>query len=68
MSKVILYTTGCPACRQMVNLLNANKVEYEPCTDVDLMRSKGFKSVPYIEWPDGRIMNLKDAIQFFKQK
>lgn len=63
--QVILYTTHCPLCRQMETLLQKNGYAYTEVTDVNLMREKGFKAVPWIEFEDGTLMNLPQARQFF---
>lgn len=63
---VILYTTHCPACSAMERLLKSHGYTYTECTDVKKMQEKGFKAVPWIEFEDGRLMNLRDAQAFFR--
>ncbi len=65
---VILYTTHCPMCRVMEAILKKNGYTYTENTDVQLMREKGFKSVPWIEFEDGTLMNIQDAKKFFATK
>jgi len=62
---VTLYTTHCPACNAMVLLLKKNGYTWTENTDIELMRSKGFKAVPWIEFEDGTLMNLGQAKEFF---
>lgn len=62
---VILYTTHCPACRAMEAILKKNGYTWTENTDVELMRSKGFKAVPWIEFDDGTLMNLGQVKAFF---
>jgi hypothetical protein len=49
MSKVILYSTDCPKCKILADKLDKEGVQYEVCTDVDLMQKKGFMSAPMLE-------------------
>ena len=62
---VILYTTHCPACRAMEAILKLNGYTWTENTDTELMLSKGFKAVPWIEFEDGTLMNLGQAKAFF---
>lgn len=64
--KVILYTTHCPACAAMVRLLKDNNVEYTECSDIPTMQKKGFTHVPWIEFEDGTLYDLKGAIAHFR--
>ena len=64
---VILYTTHCPMCRAMEAILQKNGYTYTENTDVQLMREKGFKSVPWIEFEDGTLMNIQQFKQFLQK-
>ena len=66
--KVIFYTTHCPACAAMERILKSHNVEYVECTDVEKMKAKGFQMVPWIEFPDGTLLNLKGAIDYYNKK
>ena len=61
--KVVLYTTHCPQCVVLENMLKNNNVEYETVTDVKVMRKKGFLSVPRLE-VDGKFMNMKESMEW----
>ena len=62
---VILYTTHCPMCHRMEMLLKQYGYTWTEVTDTKVMIDKGFKAVPWIELPDGRLMNLNQARDFF---
>ena len=46
---VIMYTTHCPQCKVLEKMLNDKKIEYTQITDINIMKSKGIQSVPYLE-------------------
>lgn len=64
--QVILYSTGCPKCKVLEAKLNVRKIKYQTVTDVDVMESKGFMSVPMFE-VDGEIMNYKKAVDWVNE-
>ena len=64
---VILYEHGCPNCLRLKNRLDEKGIQYEDVTDVELMKSKGFKSAPKLE-VDGVIMDFIDAIKWVKER
>lgn len=47
--KMIVYTTHCPVCVVVENLLKEKKIPFEEVTDVEIMKEKGITSVPVIE-------------------
>lgn len=57
---VVLYSTGCPKCKVLEAKLDAKKIEYNVVTDVSVMESKGFMSVPMLE-VNGEVMDFKKA-------
>ena len=61
---IIMYTTGCPHCKTLASRLEANNIPYEPCSDMDIMRDKGFSAVPMLELEDGTIMNFTEALKW----
>ena len=63
---VILYTTHCPQCIVLSNILKDNNIEYKEVTDVEIMRKKGFVSVPRVE-VDGKIMTMKETMDWIKE-
>lgn len=67
MEKVILYEHGCPNCLRLKSRLDEKGIRYEDVTDIELMKSKGFKSAPKLE-VDGVVMDFVDAIKWVKEQ
>ena len=67
MENVILYEHGCPNCLRLKNRLDEKGIQYEDVTDIELMKSKGFKSAPKLE-VDGVVMDFVDAIKWVKEQ
>ena len=44
-----LYTTGCPKCKILEKKLDEKGVRYEKITNIDVMKTKGFRLVPMLE-------------------
>ena len=60
---VILYSTHCPKCTILEKkLLNAN-IDFQTVTDVEIMKNKGYMSVPVLE-VDGEVMDFGSAIKW----
>lgn len=47
--KIILYTTHCPMCNILENLLDKKGLSYEKVEDINVMIEKGFKAAPILE-------------------
>lgn len=47
--QIKLYHTGCPKCNILMKKLQQNNIQYDECTDVDTMLSKGFTQAPILE-------------------
>lgn len=62
---VIMYTTHCPQCKVLEKMLNDKKIEYTQITDIDVMKSKGIQSVPYLE-VDGELKNFKESMEWIR--
>ena len=62
---VIMYTTHCPQCKVLEKMLNDKKIEYTQITDIDIMKSKGIQSVPYLE-VDGELKNFKESMEWVR--
>lgn len=62
-----LYEHGCPNCLRLKNKLDEKGIQYEDVTDIELMKSKGFKSAPKLE-VDGVVMDFIDAIKWVKEQ
>lgn len=64
---VILYTSGCPMCLVLKELLDKSNIAYTICDDKETMIKMGFTSVPMLE-VEGNIMNYKNAIKWIKER
>lgn len=62
---VIMYTTHCPQCKILEKMLNDKKIEYTQITDIDVMKSKGIQSVPYLE-VEGELKNFKESMEWIR--
>ena len=60
---VIMYTTHCPQCKVLEKMLNDKKIEYTQITDINIMKSKGIQSVPYLE-VEGELKNFKESMEW----
>ena len=66
MVKGILYTTHCPQCVVLENMLKDKNIEYDVVTDVEIMREKMFLSVPKFEI-DGKVMDMRETMSWLKE-
>ena len=62
---VIMYTTHCPQCKVLEKMLNDKKIEYTLNTDINIMKSKGIQSVPYLE-VEGELKNFKESMEWIR--
>lgn len=60
---VIVYSTHCPKCKVLVGKLKQKNIHYEEITDVELMQSKGFVTVPKLE-VNGVVYDFKEAVEW----
>ena len=58
--KVVLYSTHCPRCCVLEKKLQQKNISYEEVNDVEIMKEKGYLSVPVLE-VDGTSMDFKTA-------
>lgn len=64
---IILYSNDCPKCKILKFKLDTKNIQYDLCSDIDIMQSKGFQSTPMLE-VDGEIMNYLNAINWVKEQ
>lgn len=57
---VTLYSTHCPKCNVLEKKLKQKNISYEEVNDVEIMKEKGYLSVPVLEI-DGVSMDFKTA-------
>ena len=67
MDDLILYSTGCPQCEALEQMLNTHGIKFEICTDKEKMVSMGLTHVPVLE-VSGVLMNFRDAIKWIGEK
>ena len=58
--KITLYSTHCPKCNVLKKKLKTKNIEYEEVNDVEIMKEKGYLTVPILE-VDGESMDFKKA-------
>lgn len=58
--KIVLYSTHCPKCNVLEKKLKEKNVTYEEVNDIEVMKEKGYFSVPVLE-VDGIGMDFKTA-------
>lgn len=61
---MLLYTTGCSKCKILESKLNEKEIKYDICEDKEVMKSKGFRSVPVLELDDGTILTYGKAVKY----
>lgn len=65
---VKLYSTHCPQCIMLDNVLKQKKVNYELVkTTMEDIASMGFSSAPLLE-VDGKILNFKEGMEWAKKQ
>lgn len=64
--KVTFYSNDCPRCKILQQKLDEKGVMYEKVSDVEIMKQKGFMSVPMLE-VDEKIMTYLEAINWIKE-
>lgn len=58
--QIILYSTHCPKCNVLEKKLKQKNISYEEVNDIEIMKDKGYLSVPILE-VDGVNMGFKMA-------
>ena len=57
---VVLYSTHCPKCNVLEKKLKQKNISYEEVNDIEIMKEKGYLSVPVLEI-DSVNMDFKEA-------
>lgn len=65
--KITLYSTHCPKCKVLEMKLKQKNISYEEVTDIEIMKEKGFMSVPKLE-VDGTIYEFKEAAKWIGEQ
>ena len=58
--EITLYSTHCPRCCVLEKKLQQKNISYEEVNDVEIMKEKGYLTVPILE-VDGKSMDFKAA-------
>ena len=61
--EITLYSTHCPRCNVLEKKLQQKKIDYKEINDVEIMKEKGYLTVPILE-VDGKSMNFKEAFNY----
>lgn len=64
---VVLYSTHCPRCNVLAKKLQQKNISYEEVNDVEIMKEKGYLTVPILE-VDGTIMDFKTAVDWINSQ
>lgn len=67
MGNIILYTTSCPKCKILKTKLKEKGVDYQEVIDINIMKEKGFHSVPMLE-VNGETMNFTQANTWINER
>lgn len=67
MNKVILYSTGCPACTVLKKKLIAKGIQFEENNDQEQMRNMNFVRVPVLD-VDGKILDFATANKWINEQ
>lgn len=59
-ARPLIYTIGCPKCKALERLFKSKGIEYDVCTDVQIMVDKGFEYLPQMEYK-GEIYDVEAA-------
>lgn len=57
---IILYSTGCPRCLELKDLLERANIEYMLVSDVETILNAGIDKVPVLQVDDTK-MEIKEA-------
>lgn len=62
---ITLYSNDCSKCRILKFKLENKNIQYDLCSDINIMISKGFQSMPVLE-VNGKTMDYLDAIKYIE--
>lgn len=65
--EVILYSTGCPQCNILKEMLQKKNVIFQIEDNVEKMKELGFSSLPMLSI-NNKILNFKEAFNFLKNE
>lgn len=65
--KVILYSTGCPQCNILKEMLQKKNIIFQIEDNIEEIKKLGFLSLPMLS-VDEKIFNFKEAFNFLKNE
>lgn len=65
--EAILYSTGCPQCNILKEMLQKKNIIFQIEDNVEKMKELGFSSLPMLSI-DNKILNFKEAFNFLKNE
>ena len=65
--KVILYSTECPQCNILKEMLQKKNIIFQIENNIEKMKELGFSSLPMLSI-DNKILNFKEAFNFLKNE
>lgn len=63
MDEIILYSTGCPRCKELKIMLDKNGIKYSINQDVQEMETLGFSTVPILKI-NNEFLNYTQAVKW----
>ena len=63
MDEIILYSTGCPRCKELKIMLDKNGIKYSINQDVQEMKTLGFSTVPILKI-NNEFLNYTQAVKW----
>jgi len=64
---ITLYSNDCPKCKILKFKLDNKNIQYELCSDIDIMTSKGFQTTPMLT-AENIIMDFNEAVKWVLTK
>ena len=65
--EVILYSTGCPQCNILKEMLQKKNIIFQIEDNVEKMKELGFSSLPMLSI-DNKNLNIKEDFNFLKNE
>lgn len=63
MNDIVIYSTGCPACKFLEQRLKDKHINFTINNDEEIMKQKGIVSVPVMEVGD-ELLNYKQSLEW----
>lgn len=63
MDEIILYSTGCPRCKELKIMLDKNNIKHIINQDVQEMETLGFSTVPILKI-NNEFLNYTQAVKW----